>query len=101
MRLPPDTRSAVITSPDHGATVIICRAPREPSPSMVQAALRGRQEIAAGVFRPGVQWPDAAGLLTAETVLGAGGVAVWEFCRTVDALVAQRRLREIIEGGAS
>jgi hypothetical protein len=39
--------------------------------------------------------------LISENVLDGDGITVWEFARTVDALVAQRRLREIIEGGAS
>jgi hypothetical protein len=39
--------------------------------------------------------------LISENVLDGDGITVWEFGRTIDALVAQRRLREIIEGGAS
>ena len=102
MKLPPDTRSAVILPPpDHGAVVVICRAPREPSVATVRAAIRQRGLIASIVHDAGLAWPDPAGILISENVLDGDGITVWEFARTVDALVAQRRLREIIEGGAS
>jgi len=94
MKLPPATRAAVVmTPPDPGAAVVICGPEHEPSLSGFRAAMRRRGIIASMTFDRGLQWPDAVGVATPESVLAAGGIVTWEFDRLVDALAAARRLR--------
>ncbi len=101
MKLPPDTRSALVMSPpDPGAGIILCRAPRVPSIETLRAAMRERGLIASITHDAGIAWPDAAGVAISENILDGDGVAVWEFDRVADALAAQRKLRALV-GGAS
>jgi hypothetical protein len=94
MKLPPATRAAVVMSPpDPGAGIIICRAPREPSIATLRAAMRARGLIASITHDAGIAWPDTAGVAISENILDGNGIAVWEFDRLVDALAAARRLR--------